>query len=64
MEQPAGEHIPVSLQGALVLKLGQMKQSRAQTLGNERYMHRYLCKMMTRGNKMLIDPIRRVIDQM
>jgi len=60
MKQPIGEHTPVILQGVLVLKLTRMKQFRAKTLGDEGNVLRNLCKMVTRGNRMLIDPIRRL----
>ena len=44
MEKFSSEHTLVGLLGALVLKLAYMKKFRAQTLGNERYMLRALCK--------------------
>ena len=58
VEQLVGDRTLVGLQGALVLKLAQMMQFRVKIFGDERYMLRYFYKMMTRGNKMLIDPIR------
>ena len=64
MEQPASERTPTGLQGALLLKLAQMMQFRLEILGNERYMLRDLCNMVTMGNMMLIDPIRRLTDWM
>lgn len=41
-----------------------MKQFRAKTLGDEGNMLRYMCKMVTRGNKILIDPTGRLTDRM
>ena len=64
MQKPAIECTPIGLQGALVLKLAYMMQFEAKILGNERYLLRDLCKMVKGGNKMLIDPLRRLTDQM
>ena len=64
IDQLAGELTLVGLHRELVLKLGYMKQFKAQHMGNERYMLRDLCKKVTRGNRLLIYPIRRITDQM
>ena len=58
MEKLVGEHIQVALSGVLVLNMAQMKQFRDETVGDEGNMLRALCKMVTRENMMLIDPIR------
>jgi len=64
MEQSIGELTPVGIYGALVLKLAYMMQFRAEILGDEGNMLRDLCKMVTRGNMILIDPITRLTDRM
>lgn len=63
MEQPTGERTPISLQGALVLKMVQMMQFRDEIRGDEGNMLRDLCKMVKMGNRMLIDPMRRLTDR-
>ena len=60
MDHPTNERTLVGLEGALVLKLAKMKQFRVESLGDEWNMLRDLCKMVTRGNRMLIDLIRRL----
>ena len=64
MQQPVGDHTLVRIHGALVLKLAQMMHLRAKIMGDEGNMFRALCKMVTRGNRRLIDPIRRLTDRM
>ena len=64
MEQPVGDRTQVGIHRALVLKLAQMMQFRDEILGDEGNMLRDLCKMVKRGNRMFIDPIRRITDRM
>ena len=64
MEKILGERYLGRGQGVLILKLAQIMWFQVETPGNERGMLRYLCKMLKKGNKMLIDPIRRPIDRM
>jgi len=63
MEKHVAECTPVHLQGELVLKLAQMMQFRDEILENERYILRDLCKMVIKGNRIFIDPIRRLTNQ-
>ena len=64
MEKLVGEHCPARGKGALVLKLAQIMQFRAKTLGNERVIHRALCNDDVKGEYDVNDPIRKLSDHM
>lgn len=49
VEQPVGEHRPTRGQGVLILKLAQMVQFMAETVGNERVRHRDFCNDDVKG---------------
>jgi len=49
LEKHVGDHTPVGIQGALVLKLAQMMQFWVEILRDEGNMLTALCKMVTKG---------------